>query len=148
MVQQTDILAGMHGAALAHALLLPPHAALVELWPQVAVTCWGCTPGLAPSRRWCRVYGGARPACPLLPAFALPASAVRGGWPFKPEFPSTHFAPPAWVWLPGRRRMASGAATRTLRSGRGHCTGEWRIGTPLATATPLGVMSPTSMQQT
>lgn len=37
VVQQTDILVGMHGAALAHALLLPPHAALVELWPQVGI---------------------------------------------------------------------------------------------------------------
>ena len=35
VVQQTDVLIGMHGAALAHALLLPPHAALVELWPEV-----------------------------------------------------------------------------------------------------------------
>ena len=35
LVQQTDVLVGMHGAGLAHALLLPPHAALVELWPQV-----------------------------------------------------------------------------------------------------------------
>ncbi|KAL4448126.1 hypothetical protein ABPG75_005345 [Micractinium tetrahymenae] len=41
VVQQADILIGMHGAALAHALLLPPHAALVELWPQ-ADGIWRC----------------------------------------------------------------------------------------------------------
>ncbi len=33
----TDILIGMHGAALTYAFLLSPHAALVELWPQVRV---------------------------------------------------------------------------------------------------------------
>ncbi len=48
VVQATDILIGMHGAALAHALLLPPHAALVELWPQVGavVLCLGWRAGL------------------------------------------------------------------------------------------------------
>lgn len=36
-VAGTDILIGMHGAALTYAFLLSPHAALVELWPQVRV---------------------------------------------------------------------------------------------------------------
>lgn len=38
----TDILIGMHGAALTYAFLLSPHAALVELWPQVRLVaaCW------------------------------------------------------------------------------------------------------------
>lgn len=35
IVQQTDILIGMHGAALTYVALMPPHGALVELWPQV-----------------------------------------------------------------------------------------------------------------
>ena len=37
----TDVLIGMHGAALAWALLLPPHAAVIELWPQ-AEGVWRC----------------------------------------------------------------------------------------------------------
>lgn len=36
-VAGTDILIGMHGAALTYAFLLSPHAALVELWPQVGL---------------------------------------------------------------------------------------------------------------
>lgn len=38
-VAGTDILIGMHGAALTYAFLLSPHAALVELWPQVGLYC-------------------------------------------------------------------------------------------------------------
>lgn len=34
-MQRADILIGMHGAALTYSLLMQPHAALVELWPQV-----------------------------------------------------------------------------------------------------------------
>ncbi|KAK2077117.1 hypothetical protein QBZ16_004751 [Prototheca wickerhamii] len=34
LVQQTDLLVGMHGAGLAHALLARPGSALLELWPQ------------------------------------------------------------------------------------------------------------------
>ncbi|KAI7846398.1 hypothetical protein COHA_000109 [Chlorella ohadii] len=40
-VAGTDILIGMHGAALTYAFLLSPHAALVELWPQ-ADGIWRC----------------------------------------------------------------------------------------------------------
>ncbi|PRW45163.1 EGF domain-specific O-linked N-acetylglucosamine transferase [Chlorella sorokiniana] len=40
-VAGTDILIGMHGAALTYAFLLSPHAALVELWPQ-AEGIWRC----------------------------------------------------------------------------------------------------------
>lgn len=82
VVQETDILVGMHGAALAHALLLPPHAALVELWPQVgavvlclgckaglylndaAIHCLGCRAGLSPACHRCGSLG-AWLACPL-----------------------------------------------------------------------------------
>lgn len=41
VVQRTDVLIGMHGAALTYALLLPQHAAVVELWPQPA-GIWRC----------------------------------------------------------------------------------------------------------
>lgn len=88
MVQQTDILIGMHGAALAYALLLPPHAALVELWPQV---CAGML--LVAMFTWAAI-------CPC--------------------------SPPAYVPLLcfcACRPTASGAATRTLRSGRARCIG-------------------------
>ena len=34
MVASTDVLIGMHGAALAYSILMAPHAAVVELWPQ------------------------------------------------------------------------------------------------------------------
>ena len=34
MLRQTVVIAGMHGAALAWTLLMGPHAATVELWPQ------------------------------------------------------------------------------------------------------------------
>ena len=33
VIAETDILIGMHGAGLTHTLILPPHAALVELFP-------------------------------------------------------------------------------------------------------------------
>ena len=34
VIAGTDVLVAMHGAALAYALLMRPHAAVVELWPQ------------------------------------------------------------------------------------------------------------------
>lgn len=34
MIAGTDILVGMHGAALSHAVFLPPWAGVVELWPK------------------------------------------------------------------------------------------------------------------
>ncbi|GAB4817514.1 hypothetical protein N2152v2_004560 [Parachlorella kessleri] len=34
VIAGTDILIGMHGAALAYSMLMAPHAAVVELWPQ------------------------------------------------------------------------------------------------------------------
>lgn len=42
VVQQADVLIGVHGTALAFSLALPPHAALVEIWPQASkqrLTC-------------------------------------------------------------------------------------------------------------
>ena len=33
-VASTDILIGMHGAALTHSLLLPPWGGVMELWPK------------------------------------------------------------------------------------------------------------------
>ena len=38
---ETDVLVGMHGAALTHALYLPPWAAVVELWPK-ETEIWRC----------------------------------------------------------------------------------------------------------
>ena len=34
LITRADVLLGMHGAGLAWVLLLPPHAAMLELWPQ------------------------------------------------------------------------------------------------------------------
>lgn len=33
LISETDVLIGMHGAGLSHALFLPPHAGLIELYP-------------------------------------------------------------------------------------------------------------------
>lgn len=41
VVGETDVLVAMHGAALAYTLLMRPHAAVVELWPQ-ADGIWRC----------------------------------------------------------------------------------------------------------
>jgi hypothetical protein len=41
LVSRTDVLVGMHGAALTFALYLPPHAAVVELWPKRG-DMWRC----------------------------------------------------------------------------------------------------------
>lgn len=40
-IARTDILVGMHGAALTHALYLPHHAAVLELWPKPQ-DMWRC----------------------------------------------------------------------------------------------------------
>jgi len=41
LIARTDVLVGMHGAALTHALYLPPHAGVLELWPKPA-DMWRC----------------------------------------------------------------------------------------------------------
>jgi hypothetical protein len=46
MATRTDVLVGMHGAALTYAALLPPWAAVVELWPKDR-DIWRCFEHLA-----------------------------------------------------------------------------------------------------
>ena len=46
LVARTDILIAMHGAALSWAALLPPHAAVLELWPKDG-DMWRCFEHLA-----------------------------------------------------------------------------------------------------
>ena len=41
VVARSDVLIGMHGAALTHALYLPPHAGVLELWPKPS-DIWRC----------------------------------------------------------------------------------------------------------
>jgi hypothetical protein len=41
IAEETDILVGMHGAALTHALYLPPWAAVLEMWPK-ETDMWRC----------------------------------------------------------------------------------------------------------
>jgi len=41
IAERTDVLLGMHGAALTYAALLPPWAAVVEMWPKAA-DIWRC----------------------------------------------------------------------------------------------------------
>jgi hypothetical protein len=40
-VARTEVLVGMHGAALTYALYMPPHGAVVELWPK-GQDMWRC----------------------------------------------------------------------------------------------------------
>lgn len=56
MVANTDVLIGMHGAALAHAVYLPPWAGVLELWPKDR-DMWRCFEHLSEMaglvyRRW------------------------------------------------------------------------------------------------
>ena len=46
LIARTDVLVGMHGAALTWAALLPPHAAVLELWPKDR-DMWRCFEHLA-----------------------------------------------------------------------------------------------------
>lgn len=48
-IAQTDILIGMHGAGLTHALFLPPHAAVIELLPDYFRLAYGHFEGIS---RW------------------------------------------------------------------------------------------------
>ena len=41
MISRTDVLVGMHGAALTHSLYLPHHAGVLELWPK-PYDIWRC----------------------------------------------------------------------------------------------------------
>lgn len=41
LVADTDVLVGMHGAALTFALYMPPHAGVLELWPKPQ-DMWRC----------------------------------------------------------------------------------------------------------
>jgi len=46
IVEDTDVLVGMHGAALTYASLLPPWGGLIELWPKEG-DMWRCFEHLA-----------------------------------------------------------------------------------------------------
>jgi protein O-GlcNAc transferase len=46
IAEETDVLVGMHGAALTHVLYLPPWAAVLELWPK-PLEIWRCFEHLA-----------------------------------------------------------------------------------------------------
>ena len=87
IVQSTDVLVGMHGAALAHALLMPPHAALVELWPQVGGWCMaarqlGCWWGCAATPTSCDRSGGMQAAlCWRGPVGVAPSTTPPPAFP-------------------------------------------------------------------
>ena len=56
LLARTDVLVAMHGAALTWAAILPPHAAVLELWPKDN-DMWRCFEHLAemaglPYARW------------------------------------------------------------------------------------------------
>jgi len=55
IINTMDVMVSMHGAALAYGLLLPPHAGIVEMWPQEGM--WRCYEHIAAwaglsYRRW------------------------------------------------------------------------------------------------
>ena len=39
-IASTDILVGMHGAALSYVVFLPPWASMVEMWPRISWKCF------------------------------------------------------------------------------------------------------------
>lgn len=71
----------MHGAALTYALLLPPHAALVELWPQVGG--WGGSAAalLCRTSSSCRLWSARKPCDRPSTLHCLPASSPPGCHP-------------------------------------------------------------------
>lgn len=94
-MQRADMVIGMHGAALTYSVLLPPHAALVELWPQARAggRGGGLSVGAAASLLACRGRGN---AIALLAACNAPQPALIWVCPSSPVPPSCAQATGIW----------------------------------------------------
>ena len=95
VAERTDVLVGMHGAALSYALLLPPWAAVLELWPK-PTDMWRCFEHLSTMtgvfyERWANADNSAfredekgdyltLPTADVAAKVADLASKVRGKW--------------------------------------------------------------------